>query len=107
MKADAADYDELDTTRRREGSINSFYSWFIKASLTCAAGVGGWLLELSGFSAKVAAQPPEVLRHMLVMYLVLPIGIWALALWIAFAYPLDRARMAGIRSELEARRGKV
>ena len=107
MKADAADYDELHTTRRREGSINSFYSWFIKASLTCATGVGGWVLELSGFTSKIVEQPPEVLRRMLVMYLTLPLGIWAVALVIAFTYPLNRVRMAGIRAELEGRRGRI
>ncbi len=107
MKADAADYDELHTTRRREGSINSFYSWFIKASMTCATGAGGWVLELSGFNAKIGAQPPDVLRRMLTMYLTLPLGIWAIALVIACAYPLSRGRMATIRSQLESRRGNI
>src|SRR5690606_36007240 len=41
MKADVADWDEQHTTRRREGSINAFYSWFIKASLTASMGIGG------------------------------------------------------------------
>lgn len=107
MKADAADHDELHTTRRREGSINSFYSWFIKASGTCAAGLGGWVLELSRFDVKLAAQPPEVLRRMLGLYLILPVVIWAVALWIALAYPLHRSRMAEIRSLLERRRGRI
>lgn len=40
MKADVADYDEVDTRRRREGALNAFYSWFIKAAQTCAMGWG-------------------------------------------------------------------
>ncbi len=107
MKADTADYDELHTARRREGSINSFYSWFIKASLTCAMGVGGLVLEISGFTATLVEQPPEVLRRMFTLYLFLPVGIWAVALAVACFYPLNRARMAAIRTELESRRGRI
>lgn len=107
MKADAADYDEIGTHRRREGSINAFYSWFIKASLTCAMGVGGWVLDLSGFDSILPHQPPEVLARMFWMFILLPIGIWLVAILIASFYPLGRARMAGIRTTLEARRGKI
>lgn len=107
MKADAADYDEIGTRRRREGSINAFYSWFIKASLTCAMGIGGLVLDLSGFSSKITHQPPEVLSRMFWMYIFLPIGIWIIALAIAALYPLSRTRMADIRTTLEARRGRL
>lgn len=107
MKADAADYDELGTHRRREGSINAFYSWFIKASLTCAMGVGGWVLDISGFSAALEHQPADVLKRMFWMFILLPIGIWLVALSIAAFYPLSRARMADIRATLETRRGRI
>ncbi len=107
MKADAADYDELQTGRRREGSINAFYSWFIKLSLTCAMGVGGFVLYISGFDAKLGAQPPEVISRMFNLYLALPLVIWGIAIAIALKYPLDRARMKEIRATLEARRGVI
>ena len=107
MKADTADYDERDTSRRREGSINAFFSWFMKVSGTCATGIGGWVLELSGFNSKLGAQSPEVLKRMLHMYLFIPIGIWAVAVLIACLYPLSRQRMKQIRAELESRRGAV
>lgn len=107
MKADAADFDELQTNRRREGSINAFYSWFIKVSLTCAVGIGGAVLEFSGFNAKLPQQPPEVLQKMFSLYLVVPTVIWGVALLLAIFYPLNRQRMNEIRTELEARRGKI
>jgi GPH family glycoside/pentoside/hexuronide:cation symporter len=107
MKADTADVDELHTGRRREGSINSFFSWFVKASMTCAAGVSGFVLELSGFASKLPHQPPDVLQRMFGMYLLLPIGIWAVAVGIACYYPLSRRRMGEIRAELETRRGAI
>jgi len=103
MKADIADHDELHTARRREGSINSFYSWFIKLSLTFAMG----MLDISGFDSKIGAQPPEVIDRMFKLYLSLPIVIWGTAIVIAFTYPLNRKKMAEVRETLEARRGKL
>lgn len=107
MKADVADYDELHTARRREGSLNAFYSWFVKVSVTCAIGLGGAVLKFSGFDAKLASQPPEVLQKMFLLYLALPTVIWGGAILIACLYPLNRARMADIREKLESRRGNV
>ncbi len=108
MKADAADYDELKTTRRREGALNAFYSWFIKAALTCSMGLGGLVLQISGFDVKLAhQQPADVLHMMLVLYVVLPLFIWIAALVFVWLYPLDRAAMGAIRAQLETRRGKV
>lgn len=104
MKADTADADELQTNRRREGSLNSFFSLFVKASITCATGMGGFMLESSGFSSKLLHQTPEVLHRMVMFYLWVPIGFWVVALVIAYFYPLSRGRMAEIRAELDARR---
>ena len=101
MKGDVADWDELKTTRRREGSINSFYSWFIKVSLTCGVGLGATVLQLSGFQAKLPAQPPEVLARMMTLYQVLPAISFGIAIAIASVYPLTRQRMVEIRAELE------
>ncbi len=108
MKADIADYDELKTARRREGALNAFYSWFIKAALTCSMGLGGLVLNISGFDVKKGAgQPPEVLHSMLLLYVGLPMVIWACGLIFVWLYPLDRSRMGQIREDLEARRGAL
>ena len=107
MKADVADWDERRTTRRREGSINSFFSWFIKASLTASVGIGGYVLETSGFKASLDHQPHDVLMRMFHLYLVLPLLIWSVAMIAAWFYPLNRKRGAEIRAELEARRGAI
>lgn len=108
MKADTADYDELKTMRRREGALNAFYSWFIKAALTCSMGLGGWVLEFSGFDVKLAhEQPASVLHTMLALYVILPVVIWGIALIFVWRYPLNRAEMSAIRQALEGRRGAV
>jgi len=107
MKGDVADYDELHNARRREGSLNAFYSWFLKVGGTLAAGVGGLALQLSGFSAALPTQAPEVLLRMKWLYVSLPILVWSFTLIFIWCYPLNRSAMAEIRSELERRRGKV
>lgn len=107
MKADVADWDEQRTSRRREGSLNAFYSWFIKASLTCSLGLGGFVLELSGFDAAAATQPDAVRERMFHLYLFLPVCIWAVAVVIAWFYPITRAQSAATRAALEQRRGRV
>jgi GPH family glycoside/pentoside/hexuronide:cation symporter len=107
MKADVADWDEQKTTRRREGAINAFYSWFIKLSLTVSMGIGGVVLAMSGFDVKHGTQPPEVLNRMFLMYLIIPVAVWAVAMLCLWAYPLTRARCAEIRAQLESRRGVI
>ncbi len=107
MKADVADYDELQTTRRREGALNAFYSWFIKAAMTCAMGLGGVTLQLTGFDVGLDHQTPEVLARMKWTYILLPVAIWCTGLCFILLYPLNRKGMAEIRRQLEARRGKL
>ena len=107
MKADVADYDEEHTSRRREGSLNAFFSWFIKVSLTLGIGVSTFALKLSGFSVDLKQQPPEVLSSMLHLYVFIPALLWAIATVVAGFYPLGRVRMDQIRQKLETRRGTV
>jgi GPH family glycoside/pentoside/hexuronide:cation symporter len=107
MKADVADWDEVDTKRRREGSINAFYSWFIKTSLVLSMGIGGAVLEYSGYNASLEHQATEVVDKMFHLYLILPTIIWCIALLSVWFYPLSRERAASIRKELEDRRGYV
>jgi glycoside/pentoside/hexuronide:cation symporter, GPH family len=105
MKGDVADYDEERTGRRREGSINSFYSWFFKAAMTMSAGLGGWVLQATGFDVKVNAHDPVIHWRMFMVYVFLPLVFWTAALALVWIYPLTRERMARIRAGNEARRG--
>ncbi len=107
MKADVADWDEHHTSRRREGSINAFFSWFFKVSITASVGVSGAVLQISGFNRDLSHQPHDVLMNMFHLYLGLPIIIWTIAMFAAWFYPLSREKSADIRAELENRRGAV
>ncbi len=108
MQADVADYDELRTGQRREGSFSAVFSWTFKLSTALTNGLGGLLLVWTGFQvSRGAAQPPEVLAHLKTLYVWIPIGFWSLCLLCIWRYPLTRQRMEEIRAALEARRGSV
>lgn len=107
MKADVADYDELHSGRRREGSINSFYSWFLKAAATLALGLSGFILAVTGFDAKLPAQSEEVVQSLRYAYIFLPMAFWIVSLVIVSRYTLVREGMQELRVTLESRRGKI
>jgi glycoside/pentoside/hexuronide:cation symporter, GPH family len=107
MKADVADFDERATGRRREGSVNAFYSWFIKLGATLALGMSGFILQMTGFDAKLPSQSESVITSMRNYFIYLPVVLWAISLVFAFRYTLNRKQMVAIRAELEARRGVV
>lgn len=106
MKMDVADYDELKTRRRREGSINAVFSFTLTLAVTLSTGVGGLVLELTGFDPAVTEQPEEVLNRMLLTYILLPIVFWSASLLMLKLYKLDRKAVGDIRDQLEARRGE-
>jgi GPH family glycoside/pentoside/hexuronide:cation symporter len=107
MLADIVDLDELKTNRRREGNINAVFSWFFKLGGTVAMGLSGFILEWTGFDAKLGAQPEAVLHRMLLLYILLPTIFWIVAVILIGIYPLNRKKMSEIRAELESRRGAV
>ncbi len=108
MQADIVDYDELRTHRRREGNINAVFTWFFKLGVTLATGASGFILMWTGFDVKNGShQAPEVLHLMLVLFIAVPAVFWSIAVVILWFYPLNREKMAVIRAQLEARRGKV
>ncbi len=108
MQADVADYDELVTGQRREGSFSAVFSWTFKASSALTSGLGGVLLLLTGFNATQGAeQDPRVLETLKLLYIWIPIFFLALCLFAVSRYELTRERMAKIRAELERRRGVI
>jgi GPH family glycoside/pentoside/hexuronide:cation symporter len=105
--ADIVDYDELETGKRREGSFAACQSWITKVGIALGVGASGWILQFTGFDAKVHVQT----EHSIFMIRVLLSGIPVLGLSIALItvlrFPLTERRMHEIRGALEARRGRV
>ena len=105
--ADVLDDDELQTGQRREGSFAACGSWIAKVGLALGNGASGWILQFTGFDAKLPVQD----EHAIFLIRVLLSGIPAVGLLLALAivarFALTEARLFEIRGLLEARRGAV
>lgn len=108
MTADVVDYDELQGGRRREGAFAASNSWIIKLGMATGAGISFFILDWVGFEAKLGGSQTEHTLFMVRFLLAaIPIAGLCLALIALARFPLTQKRMADIRAQLEARRGKV
>jgi glycoside/pentoside/hexuronide:cation symporter, GPH family len=105
---DVVDYDELQTGQRREGSFSACQSWISKVGIALGVGASGWILQFTGFDAKLeAAQSPHAIFMIRILLSTIPVVGLVLALLSLLRFELTEARMAEIRGRLEATRGKV
>jgi GPH family glycoside/pentoside/hexuronide:cation symporter len=108
MQADVADYDELMTGQRREGSFSATYSWTLKASTALSGGISGLVLVWTGFDISHGAiQPVEVLLNIKFLSIWIPVVFLVMSIFAVSRYELTRKRMAEIRIILESRRGVI
>ncbi|NDV63193.1 MFS transporter [Puniceicoccales bacterium CK1056] len=108
MQADVIDSDELATGERREGSFAAIYSWVLKLSFCIGFLISGPLLEMTGFKAELGGeQPASVLLNMRIGYFAIPVAALIIAIVLLRAFPITPEYARNIRTQLEARRGKV
>jgi GPH family glycoside/pentoside/hexuronide:cation symporter len=106
--ADVMDYDELNTGKRREGAFSACGSWINKVGAVLGIGASGIILSSTGFDAALGgAQSPHALFMIRFMFAALPIAGLLIAVISFLRFPLSSEKMAEIRTQLEARRGKV
>ena len=105
--ADVLDHDELATGQRREGSFAACGSWTSKVGLALGNLSSGFVLQFTGFDAKLPLQSPDAIFMIRVLLSGIPIIGLLIALVIVSRYFLTERRMNEIRVELEARRGTV
>ena len=106
--ADVIDYDELQTGKRREGAFTACGSWIMKVGMAIGAGASGVILSFTGFDATLAGnQSGHTIFMIRFLLAAVPIAGIILALVMIYFFPLTPAKMAEIRTQLEARRGKV
>jgi len=108
LLADVVDYDELQTGRRREGAFSACVSWISKMGMALGAGCSFFILQWVGFDAKLEGNQSDYTLFMIRLLLAaIPVVGMIVALIALAKYPLTQAKMAEIRQQLEARRGKV
>jgi len=108
MVADVCDYDELQTSQRREGMFGSIFWWVVKLGMAAALAGGGILLEFTGFDVALEGnQTEQALFLMRVFDVGIPIFATLLAIWAIASFPITEQKAHDIRVQLEARRGKA
>jgi GPH family glycoside/pentoside/hexuronide:cation symporter len=108
MTADVCDLDELDNGMpRKEGTFGAIYWWMVKLGQGLALVLGGLVLKVIGFDQNLAQQTTETLTNLRIADIVIPAITAAIAIWIMWSYSLTEERAREIKTELEARRGKL
>lgn len=108
MIADVCDFDELETGHRREGMFGSIFWWVVKLGMALALALSGILLNATGFDVELGGNQAE--RTLLLMRffdVAIPIVASGVAIWLVASYSITEEKARAIRSELEARRGKI
>lgn len=105
--ADVMDYDELENGRRREGSFVACGSWINKLGMAVGAGVSFFILEWVGFDSSTPVQSESTLFTIRLLLAAIPIVGLVISMAALARFPLSQERMAEIRTQLEARRGRV
>ncbi len=102
IQADVIDYDELIAGDRREGLYIGL--WSIAKKLAAAVGVGAGLAMLgtSGYQPGLA-QSDSVVMTLRILYALVPCLCNALAIVIAFSYPINEELHRQIRSGIQTR----
>ncbi len=109
MFPDVVDDGELAQGSRNAGSFSGVMVLVRTLASAVATFVVGWVLELSGYQhaqhgAPRPPQPESALWGIRSTMLVTVVVLLGLAWWLARRYPLDRARMLALDTELEAAR---
>jgi len=105
--ADVMDYDELEGGHRREGSFSACGSWINKVAMAGGAGVSFFIIGWIGLDYNVDVQTPHTIFMIRFLFAVIPIVGLAFSMIALTRFPLTQEKMAEIRQQLEARRGKV
>lgn len=103
MVADVADLHRAETGEDRVGLYYSVFSVSMKLGGALAFGIALPLVTAFGFDPKAAANTPQALHGLLLVFALGPALAHAAAAAIVAGFPLDAARHAEIRRQIKAR----
>lgn len=101
--SDIADHHRLATGEDRTGLYFSVFGISIKLGGALAVGIALPLVAWLGFDPKAAANTPEALRWLIVVFALGPALAHSAAAALMLGFPLDARRHTEIRRQLEAR----
>ncbi len=102
--ADICDEDELNTGHRREGLYSAVFALVYKSAIGIVALGSGVLLAWAGVSGQENMLSEDTLMRVRIAYLAIPVLFLSLAICSMWRYPLTRARVSEIQSQLRHER---
>jgi glycoside/pentoside/hexuronide:cation symporter, GPH family len=107
MTSDVIDIDELNTGKRREGSLGAIYWWMVKFGTAVAGLLSGLILSLVAFQSNAASQTDETMFWLRIFFVGIPILGTSIAIWAMKDYDIDEAKAREVRELLDKRKGKT
>lgn len=107
VQADNMDYVEWKLGFRAEAAVSSMNSFIVKAGSGVGAAIGAYSLAAIGYVANAPEQSAGTIRGLYLINFGVPgiLGVVAVAIWL-LTYPLTRARLAEMKSDLAERRAE-
>lgn len=106
MITDVIDDAEVRNGIREDGTIYSVYSFARKLGQALSSGMIGWLLGLIGYTTATQFDPAVTSKIFDLSCFIPALGLTAVALTLAFLYPLSKKRVDANVAELARRRGE-
>ncbi len=107
MTSDVIDIDELNSGKRREGSLGAIYWWMVKFGTAVAGLLSGVILSVVSFVSNAPTQTDDTMFWLRIFFVGIPILGTSIALWVMKDYDIDEAKALEVRDLLEKKKGKV
>jgi GPH family glycoside/pentoside/hexuronide:cation symporter len=106
MTSDVIDIDELNTGKRREGSLGAIYWWMVKFGLAVAGLLTGLIYSLVNFIPNAATQSDKTMFWLRIFFSLIPILGTLGAMWVMKDYDVTEEKAREIRKALDARKAQ-
>ncbi len=104
MTSDVIDIDELNSGKRREGSLGAIYWWMVKFGTAVAGLLSGLILSLVSFQSNAASQTDETMFWLRIFFVGIPILGTLTAIWVMKNYDIDEAKALEVRDLIDKRK---
>lgn len=104
MTSDVIDIDELNTGKRREGTLGAIYWWMVKFGTAVAGLLSGLILSLVAFKSNAPAQTDETMFWLRIFFVGIPILGTLSAIWTMKDYDVDESKALDVRDLIAKRK---
>ncbi|MBP6431636.1 MAG: MFS transporter [Ferruginibacter sp.] len=104
MTSDVIDIDELNTGKRREGSLGAIYWWMVKFGTAVAGLLSGLILSLVAFKSNAPTQTDDTMFWLRIFFVGIPILGTLTAIWAMKDYDVDESKALEVRDLINKRK---